>query len=207
MKDEVQAAPLPRSKTGRPLSFDREAALERAMLAFWQYGYETTSIADLTKTMGITPPSLYTAFKDKKHLFLEAARRYAGDPVATAQAIDDAACAHDAARAMLTGAAVAFTGDTTPKGCLLASATASGSAASSDVQIAIANIRNGIMDRLTARIKRDKLDGMLPPDTDANALAGLVIAVIQGMSVLARDGAPRSLLLGIGEAALRSWPR
>ena len=38
----------PRRKTGRPLSFDRQAALEQAMLAFWRHGYETTSIVDLT---------------------------------------------------------------------------------------------------------------------------------------------------------------
>ncbi len=206
MKAEDQAALLLRRKIGRPLSFDREAALEQAMLTFWRYGYETTSIAELTEAMGITPPSLYTAFGDKKRLFLEAARRYAGDPIAVAQAIDDAASAHDAARAMLTGAAIAFTGETTPKGCLLASATASGSAASSDVQNAITDIRHGIMDRLSARIERDKADGMLPLQADAASLAGLVIAVIQGMSVLARDGAPRLLLLEIAETTLRSWP-
>lgn len=206
MKNEARAGPLSPRKIGRPLSFDREAALQQAMLTFWRHGYETTSIAELTEAMGITPPSLYTAFGDKKRLFLEAARRYAGDPVVTARAIDEAASAHDAARAMLTGAAIAFTGETTPKGCLLASATASGSAASSDVQTAIADIRHGILDCLTARIERDKADGMLPRDTDSAPLAGLVIAVIQGMSVLARDGAPRPLLLDIAEATLRSWP-
>ena len=50
------------------------------MLTFWRRGYETTSIVDLTTAMGVTAPSLYTAFGDKKRLFLEAAYRYAGDP-------------------------------------------------------------------------------------------------------------------------------
>ena len=48
-----------RRKTGRPLSFDRDAALEQAMLTFWRHGYESTSIVDLTTAMGITAPSLY----------------------------------------------------------------------------------------------------------------------------------------------------
>jgi AcrR family transcriptional regulator len=65
----------PRRKTGRPLSFDRDASLEKAMLIFWRYGYETTSIVDLTNAMGVTAPSLYNAFGDKKRLFLEAVRR------------------------------------------------------------------------------------------------------------------------------------
>ena len=34
------------------------------------------SLADLTKAMDINPPSLYAAFGDKEHLFLEAIERY-----------------------------------------------------------------------------------------------------------------------------------
>jgi AcrR family transcriptional regulator len=56
---------------GRPLSFDRDKALEDAMHVFWERGYEAASISELTAAMGITPPSLYTAFGDKEHLFLE----------------------------------------------------------------------------------------------------------------------------------------
>ena len=196
-----------RRKTGRPLSFDREVALEQAMLTFWRHGYETASIVDLTTAMGITAPSLYTAFGDKKRLFLEAARRYAGDMDATARSMDRAPSAYDAARAMLTSAAVTFTGETTPPGCLLASATASGSAASCDVQAQIAEIRGSIASLLTARIVRDIETGALPPTTDAAALSGLVMAVVQGMSILARDGASRASLLAIVDTALLAWPK
>ena len=76
--DMKRSYPQPR-KTGRPLSFDRTDVLEKAMRAFWRFGYETTSISNLTTAMGITTPSLYGAFGDKKQLFLEAVRRYAGD--------------------------------------------------------------------------------------------------------------------------------
>ena len=196
----------PRRKTGRPLSFDRDAALEQAMLTFWRYGYETTSIVDLTTAMGVTAPSLYTAFGDKKRLFLEAARRYAGDQETMAQALDDAETAYDAARIMLISAATAFTGEATPRGCLLASATASGSSASADVQRAIAGIRGGIAIRLRARIARDVEAGILPPDVDVAAMAGMVMASIQGMSVLARDGMDRPELLAIVECTLQAWP-
>jgi AcrR family transcriptional regulator len=197
----------PGRKIGRPLSFDRATALEEAMVTFWRHGYETTSIVDLTTAMGVSAPSLYAAFGDKKRLFLEAARRYAGDPEATAQAIEGAPSAYDAARSMLTSAAVAYTGEATPRGCLLASATASGSAASSDVRSAIAEIRSSMMASLEVRIGRDVSNGALPRDTDHAALAGLVMAVAQGMSVLARDGASRACLLAIVDATLVAWPR
>ncbi len=198
--------PLPRRKTGRPLSFDRGVALERAMHAFWRHGYETTSVADLTAAMGVSVPSLYAAFGDKRRLFLEAMRLYVGDLEAMARRIDTAPTARAAARDMLADAATAYTGEGTPKGCLLASATASGSAASIDVQQAVAEIRRLVESRLRARIERDTATGTLPAGTDAAALSGLVMAVTQGLSVLARDGAPRASLLAIADAALRGWP-
>jgi hypothetical protein len=67
--------PTSRRKTGRPLSFDPDAALLPAMLLFWRYGYEATSLAELTRAMGVTPPSIYVAYGDKKGLFRSAVRR------------------------------------------------------------------------------------------------------------------------------------
>lgn len=196
----------PPRRTGRPLSFDRDAALRQAMLTFWRHGYETTSVADLTAAMGISAPSLYTAFGDKKRLFLEAVRLYAGDPADMERAITNARTAQEAAHDLMTAAATTYTGEATPRGCLLASATASGSAAAAEVQGAVANVRRGIEDCLRVRIERDIENGVLPPGSQAAPLAGLVLAVMQGMSVLARDGASRASLLAIAEAALHAWP-
>ena len=193
-------------RTGRPLSFDRDAALRRAMLMFWRHGYETTSVAELTAAMGISAPSLYGAFGDKKRLFLEAMRLYAGDPADMERTIADAPTARQAGRELLTAAVTTYTGESTPRGCLLASATASGSGAAADVQEAVADVRRGVERCLRARIERDVEDGALPHGTQAVALAGLVMAVTQGLSVLARDGASRGSLLAIVEVALRAWP-
>jgi len=187
------------------LSFDRDAALRQAMLTFWRHGYETTSVADLTAAMGINAPSLYTAFGDKKRLFLEAMRLYAGDPDDMARAIRDAPTAYHAAHDLMIAAVTTYTGEATPKGCLLASATASGSTAAADVQDAVASLRRGLENCLRLRIERDIEDGVLPPEMQAAPLAGLVLAVTQGMSVLARDGASRTSLLAIVEAALHGW--
>ena len=201
----MEQAVIPR-KTGRPLSFDRQAALQQAMLTFWRHGYETTSISDLTAAMGVTAPSLYTAFGDKKRLFLEAMRLYAGAPEDLQASLDSAPTARDAAVAMLTAAAHAFTGAQTPRGCLLASATASGSRDAVDVQEAVAEVRRDIVARLTGRIERDIATGILPETTSATALAMLVVALIQGMSVLARDGIDRAILLEMAGQAMHCWP-
>ena len=193
-------------KAGRPLSFDRSAALRAAMLAFWRHGYETTSIVDLTTAMGITAPSLYAAFGDKQQLFLEAVALYIGDPAEVARAIDEAISAFQAASDLLEAVAITYTGEETPSGCLLASATATGSAGACDVRRVVAGIRRDLATQLARRIDRDIADGLLPADCDANGLADLVVAVTQGMSALARDGGTRAQLLAVAHTAMKAWP-
>ena len=67
-------------KDGRPINFDKDAALEAAMLLFWERGFEGTSMADLTQARGLSPSSIYTAFGDKQALFALAAKRYLDNP-------------------------------------------------------------------------------------------------------------------------------
>ncbi|ORE94007.1 TetR/AcrR family transcriptional regulator [Aurantimonas sp. 22II-16-19i] len=197
----------PARRTGRPLSFDRDAALVTAMHLFWRHGYEATSVADLTRAMGITPPSLYAAFGDKRRLFLEAVHRYLGGLEAVERSIADAVSAHDAARDLLVAAALGDTGTDTPPGCLLASSLVTSSAEADAVREALAGIRRGIEAALSARIARDISEGLLPSGSDAEMLAGHVFAVVQGMSTLAKDGAGRAKLMGIAEAAMAGWPK
>ena len=201
------SVPAPRAKKGRPLSFDREAALHQAMLLFWRHGYEATALSDLTAAMGVTAPSIYTAFGDKKRLFLEAVGRYLSGPVTSDSIMEGAATAEDAAWGLLQGAVTGFTGLETPPGCLLASSAISCSAAAADVQGELAAIRRGIEARLKDKIVGAIEAGEMAADTDADALAGHVMAVIQGMSTLARDGAPREKLMRVAATAMLAWPK
>jgi AcrR family transcriptional regulator len=65
---------------GRPREFDVDKALDLALQVFWRKGYEGASMADLTQTMGITKPSLYSAFGNKEELFRKALDRYVDGP-------------------------------------------------------------------------------------------------------------------------------
>lgn len=193
-------------KPGRPLGFDREAALHQAMLLFWRHGYEATSINDLTAAMQITPPSLYTAFGDKKQLFLEAVRRYVSGPVNSESIIAEAPTARHAATGLLQAAATGFTGEDTPPGCLLASSAISCSAGAADVQKVLSNIRLGIQERLRKKIALENRKRGAGAKMDAEVMASYVMALIQGMSTLARDGADRTKLMALIETAMRAWP-
>ena len=60
----------------RPREFDFDEALDAAMAAFWDHGYEATSLADLMDATGLQKGSIYKAFGSKHELFLQALERY-----------------------------------------------------------------------------------------------------------------------------------
>ncbi|GHC60909.1 TetR/AcrR family transcriptional regulator [Streptomyces cinnamoneus] len=191
---------------GRPRSFDRDAALEQAVLAFWARGYEATSIADLTRAMGIGAPSLYAAFGDKAALFREALdryqERYGGWAV---RAVEEEPTARAAVERLLREAAAQLTAEGRPRGCLLIGAGDQGTTTSGDAEEALRMRRRAATGVLEERIRRGARAGELPAE-EAPALARLVLAVFQGMAQQARDGASRTELEKVAAAALRGWP-
>ena len=65
---------------GRHREFDVETVLDAALCVFWRKGYEGASLSDLTRAMGINPPSLYAAFGNKEGLFRKVLDRYNEGP-------------------------------------------------------------------------------------------------------------------------------
>ncbi|MFI9236581.1 TetR/AcrR family transcriptional regulator [Streptomyces sp. NPDC053079] len=191
---------------GRPRSFDRESALEQALLAFWAHGYESTSIADLTRVMGIGAPSLYAAFGDKAALFHEALALYRHRYGAWAErAVGEEPTARAAMERLLREAAAELTTEGRPRGCLVISAGDHGTTASAEAERALCERRREVTEGLEARIRQGEEAGELPAG-QAPTLARFVQAVFQGMSQQARDGASRTELEAVAAAAMRSWP-
>ncbi|WP_116105607.1 TetR/AcrR family transcriptional regulator [Lewinella sp. IMCC34191] len=201
-----KTSPAKKRSPGRPRGFDRQAALETAMKTFWAHGYETTSISDLSRAMGINAPAIYSAFGDKKQLFLEAMRLYQGDPQDQAEGIAGAPSSRDAAAMVMGNAIRTFTGKDTPKGCLIGTGLATGSPAAADVRAEGNAMRDKLEALLVRRIERDKTEGILPPDIDAGTLAALVNCTVQGFSTLARDGASAAKLHAVADLVLAGWP-
>lgn len=207
MKCDQAKPAAPAKPRGRPLSFDRERALEQAMHVFWQRGYEAASISELTTAMGITAPSLYTAFGDKERLFLEAIERYATGPGGGyPRALEEEPTAYGAIKRCLEEAAEELTRPCHPKGCMVVMAATNCSEASAHIQAALAKRRAASASGIRCRIECGIANGELPAGTDAEALANFYTTVFQGMSMQATDGATRENLLATAAAAMRAWP-
>ena len=204
-KDSPPQAAKPKRPRGRPRSFDRDAALDAAMAVFWAKGFEAASLSDLTKAMGINPPSLYATFGDKEKLFLEAIARYEAKlGEACPYACEPTARA--AIERLLTDLADEFTDSGHPRGCMIVMAATTATGTSAHFQKALARQRDEGKEHLRQRIQRGIKEGDLPSDADATALADFYSAVIAGMSMHAREGASRKTLLTLVETAMRAWP-
>jgi AcrR family transcriptional regulator len=70
----MNGAPLsvPARSRGRPRQFKVAAASVKLRLCFAQRGYSGTSLEHLTQATGLSKPSLYSAFGDKRSMFLGA---------------------------------------------------------------------------------------------------------------------------------------
>ncbi|MFT2014555.1 TetR/AcrR family transcriptional regulator [Streptomyces sp. 796.1] len=191
---------------GRPRGFDADEALERAMLTFWEHGYEGASLATLTGAMGISAKSMYAAFGNKEELFRRALARYTEGPSAyLARALEEPT-AREVAAAILAGTVRTTTRPAQPHGCLGVQGALAASAAGSDVRDLLAAWRNDGCCRVRDRFVRAREDGDLPPESDPVLLARYVTTLVFGIAVQAASGVDREELQRMADAALRTWP-
>lgn len=72
---------------GKPLSFDRNEALLKALDLFWEKGFAKTGMTELLTHMGIQRQSFYNTFGNKEEIFIEALKVYTRNHVDKMSAI------------------------------------------------------------------------------------------------------------------------
>lgn len=181
---------------GRPPSLDLVSALDAAMVTFWKVGYDGASLTDLTHSMKLSRPSLYTAFGDKEELFLAALKRY-GETVGSRamEAFNAEACIETAVREFLKTSAKCNTLPGSPSGCLFASCATAVSQSNPVVGHFMGNVLKQSEDHLTARFLAETKAGKLTNTPTPSARAMLMIDFMTAQAVRARSGESRKSLL------------
>ena len=185
-------------------SFDEDVVVGKAMLVFWEKGYEPASMADLIAGTGITRGSLYNAFGGKEPLFIKALEKYDKDHrralLAELEAVDDPV----RAIAMLFDGLVAETvADPQKKGCFLVNTasdlTAHGEEVNCLVRTGLREFQAFFRRCIEVGQARQQIPLGLEPDATAKGLMAMVVAI----QVLGRGVFDEASLKTIAEQAKR----
>lgn len=195
------------NKPGRPSRFNREEAIQSAMLLFWERGYEGTTLEALLEAMGgIRPPSFYNAFGSKEALFRAVTDRYACTfGRAGLDALEASPSVRQGIADMLRLSTENFTRPGYPKGCLLLSAGVHCAPSSSTAEAHMAALRRQLPATLGARLRRAVTEADLDADADISLIAAYYTTVLHGLAQGASDGESRETLLKVAEHAMDAW--
>ena len=197
----------PVRKRGRPRVLDRDVGLDIAARLFWERGYEGTSTADLTKAMGINPPTLYSTFGSKEELYRQALDfSIARENSRRSEILQSNLPVYEALSLYLYDIADGDTQPDKPRGCMVSTAVLQHAEENASVARTTAALREASMQVLKSRFDRAITEGELPAETDTDTLARFYGAIIQGMSAQACDGACNALLKRLIDIALTAWP-
>ena len=194
------------AERGRPRSFDRQAALERAMDVFWERGYQAASMSDLTEAMGINSPSLYAAFGSKEELYRAAIHHFAATESDDILApLQNEPTARAAIEGYLMASARTFTRPGRPPGCMVVLSAVNAVGVGDETSRILREMRAGSVGTIEERLRRAIAEGELPAALDLPGIASYYVTVQQGMSIQARDGASRPMLETIAQGAMAAW--
>lgn len=182
--------------------FDEDAVLDRVMNAFWERGYEGTSVDDLVLASGLKRGSLYNAFGDKEKLFLRALERYSGR---FSGPILSPLCGSDPRRALACMFDAQITGMSAPghpAGCLMVNTFAEAGHHGDLVGQAARRFAVVFEDTLYDLLRRAQAAGTLAVEHDARALARFFAAVSRSLALSHRSGGDERALRDVVRTAL-----
>jgi AcrR family transcriptional regulator len=190
-------------KTGRPIGFDKEAALEAAMLLFWERGYEGTSMADLTQAMGLNPSSIYAAFGDKHALFQLVVKRYMEKRAQYAGKALEEPTLERFVRALFDNTVAFLTTPGHPPTCMTLAGAVGCSVDAKPARDIMTEIRKQNQAALRQRLLKARKSGELSKGIDLDDYTRYLSAIIAGLSIQAANGSTKAELRRTAQMALR----
>src|ERR1700741_328773 len=179
---------------GRSRMFDVEEALDVALEMFWRQGYDGTPIQALCRAMDLQPGSFYAAFGSKRNLFAAALRRYIETVSAAAvDRITGPPSGLQGLRDYFGHLVDAMVDGKRAWGCLITNSLVEFAARdpelASMLQLHLARLQTSF----AAALARARADGELRPGAGPES-AGMLVAVVQGMNVMAKSRPGRRAL-------------
>lgn len=183
--------------------FDIDETLRKAGEAFWENGYEATSMTDLLAAMGIQKGSFYNAWGSKRKVYLDALEQYSSATLGQVRELIAGKSAVEALRAHFDAILEDCLGPTGHRGCMVINCALElahhDSRAQAIVQRAIAR-HEGL---LSEWIRAGQSSGEIDLSIDAQATAKVMMSIIMGMRVYTRSGSDPEAAGMLAEQAMR----
>jgi len=173
------------SAMARPAEFDRNEARTRALRLFWRKGYQAASLTDLLDVMEIGRSSFYAAFGDKRSLFVECLDLYADHTQGFLAQARRQAAPLTAIEDFLALGETPIGQDVAAWGCLLVNT----SLEMADVDPAVAAHASEHLVAVEGVFEAVLLERGVDP-AQAQALAGLLMRLLEGLRVASRRSVP-----------------
>ena len=186
----------------RPIEYDREDVLQKAMQLFWLHGYEQTSVRDVLDSTGFNRHSLYEEFGGKDGLFKEVLEYYkqniAAQVIAPLMADDsDLNTIRNIFKARASH-------DQRQLGCLFTN-TANVKQCLDDELFDLTKSYNRKVEKaFQTCISNAQVKGQVPKDKDAKLLARFVSTVFHGLSPMNKLGITKNETITFGEMTINA---
>ena len=176
---------------GRPRLFDLDDAVTSALNVFWERGYGATTPAQLLDAIGVGKGSFYNAFGTKHALFEQALRRYGDNRVASLPScLAESGPVSQRIREYLERLAAPENEKALRRGCFAANTAAElgnrDPAAMNIVRRTFKRMESVLEATLVQGQKKGELDDGLDP----KGVASMLLALLIGISVLAKVDSP-----------------
>jgi TetR/AcrR family transcriptional regulator, transcriptional repressor for nem operon len=187
----------------RPREFTEAVVLEAAIDCFWQRGYEATSVRDLSVKMGISAPSLYNAYGDKRKLYVRALEYYLDRTArALVERLEGSLPPKQAVRSFIEEIIDDSVSDPKRRGCFLVNSALEVAPHDRKLRAFITSRFAEIEAFFRRSIEAAQSQGQVPKERSARDLARLLLGVLLAIRVLARSKPERSMLEDIARPAL-----
>jgi AcrR family transcriptional regulator len=192
------------SPAGRPRTFDREEALKKAMMVFWEKGFEGTTMADLVAAIGMKAPSVYAAFGNKDALFREAVELYKNKvEQGPLKVLNKTGSIVKALESSLNENVEMFSGPEASSCLIMVGAINTAPEHQEHVQY-LKNLRSLYKEALKDRFQQAIEDGQLIEEAHPDALAEFYFGFIHGLALRAKDGSTKKELRSSCKFALEA---
>jgi TetR/AcrR family transcriptional repressor of nem operon len=182
----------------RPREFEEDTVLEAVTQRFWSNGYEATSMRDLADQTGMTTPSLYNAFGDKRAIYRLVLDRYvrlALEACSTIFGGDDPPLR--ALERYFDAIVEESISDSLHKGCFVVNTALEVAAHDQDFRDVVTKVFDKVEKCIRDCVAAGQRDGSILASQPPADIARLALSTTLGLRVLARTNPDREVLIGV----------